>query len=56
MVHSTLLAEDPGLSLDSIQFDLEPAGTVGSKLEKNLVFGLLGACKYKSHTLHSTRE
>ena len=50
MVHSTLLAEDPALSPDSIQFDLEPAETEGSKLEKNLVFVLLGACKIKDNT------
>ena len=56
MVHSTLLAEDPALSLDSIQFDLEPGGTVGVKLGKNPLFGLLVACKQKSHTFYSIRE
>ena len=50
MVHLTLLAEDLSLSLDSIQFDLEPAETAGSKLETNLVFVLLGACKPKIAT------
>ena len=48
MVHSRLLAEDLALPLGSIQFDPKPAGTVGLKLGKNPVFGLLVACNYKN--------
>ena len=41
MVHLTLLAEDLALSVDSIEFDLVPAGTVVLELEKNFDIQLL---------------
>ena len=47
MVHLTLLAEDVALSVDSIEFDLVPAGTVVLELEKNFDIQLFVACNMK---------
>ena len=42
-----LLAEDLALSVDSIEFDLVPAGTVVLELEKNFDIQLFVACNMK---------
>ena len=47
MVHLTLLAEDLVLSVDSIEFDLVPAGTVALELEKHLEIHQFVACNIK---------
>lgn len=47
MVHLTLLAEVLALPVDSIEFDLVPAGTVVFELEKHLDIQLFVACSIK---------
>ena len=44
MVHLSLLVEDLALSVNSIEFDLVPAGTVELELEKHLEIQLVVAC------------